>query len=99
MRNRRDKRDEITDAGESDLTIGARADHAAGATAVAVSMKRALRHMGPKRTAQTLRDLNQADGFDCMSCAWPDPAPSTGTVPSSARTVPRRWPRRPPRLG
>jgi len=80
MRNRRDKRDEITDAGESDLTIGAPADHAAGATAVAVSMKRALRHMGPKRTAQTLRDLNQADGFDCMSCAWPDPDPDSRHV-------------------
>ena len=29
--------------------------------------------MGPVRTAQTLLKLNQADGFDCMSCAWPDP--------------------------
>ncbi|WP_020105877.1 FdhF/YdeP family oxidoreductase [Nocardia sp. 348MFTsu5.1] len=49
--------------------------HAAGATAVAVSMKRALGHMGPTRTAKTLLKLNQAEGFDCMSCAWPDPDP------------------------
>ena len=29
--------------------------------------------MGPNRTARTLLKLNQEDGFDCMSCAWPDP--------------------------
>jgi len=48
---------------------------AAGPTAVAVSMKRALGHMGPVRTAKTLLKLNQTEGFDCMSCAWPDPDP------------------------
>ncbi|MCX5045798.1 FdhF/YdeP family oxidoreductase [Aldersonia sp. NBC_00410] len=58
---------------ESDLTVGSPKDHAAGATAVAVSMKRALERMGPRRTAKTLLTLNQAEGFDCMSCAWPDP--------------------------
>ena len=31
--------------------------------------------MGPTRTARTLLQLNQVDGFDCMSCAWPDPDP------------------------
>jgi anaerobic selenocysteine-containing dehydrogenase len=31
--------------------------------------------MGPVRTARTLLRLNQPDGFDCMSCAWPDPDP------------------------
>jgi hypothetical protein len=36
-------------------------------------MKRALEQMGPVRTARTLSKLNQTDGFDCMSCAWPDP--------------------------
>ena len=25
------------------------------------------------RTAKLLPALNQKDGFDCMSCAWPDP--------------------------
>ena len=56
-----------------DLEVEHPKDHAAGPTAVAVSMKRALGHMGAKRTAQTLLKLNQAEGFDCMSCAWPDP--------------------------
>ncbi len=61
------------DYSEADLEIEHPKDHAAGATAVAVSMKRALSQMGVKRTAQTLLKLNQAEGFDCMSCAWPDP--------------------------
>ncbi|MGH8922775.1 MAG: hypothetical protein ACRD0H_31280, partial [Actinomycetes bacterium] len=63
------------DYDESGLRIGRPEDHAAGPTAVAVSMKRALERMGPSRTARTLLELNQADGFDCMSCAWPDPDP------------------------
>lgn len=56
-----------------DLEIGKPKSRAAGATAVAVSMKRALTSMGATRTARTLLKLNHADGFDCMSCAWPDP--------------------------
>ena len=60
---------------ESDLSIGKPKEAAAGVTGVRVSMQRSLSHMGLKRTAQTLLKLNQADGFDCMSCAWPDPDP------------------------
>ena len=63
------------DIDESELVVGHPEDHAAGPTAVAVSMKRALRGMGVRHTAQTLLKLNQADGFDCQGCAWPDPAP------------------------
>jgi len=36
-------------------------------------MRHVLREMGPVRGTQGLLKLNQADGFDCMSCAWPDP--------------------------
>jgi molybdopterin-dependent oxidoreductase alpha subunit len=50
-------------------------DHAAGIPAVAVGLKRSIQKMGPRRTARTLLQLNQAEGFDCMSCAWPDPDP------------------------
>ncbi len=63
------------DYSEADLEVEGQKHEAAGPTAVAVSMKRALTRMGPKRTAQTLLKLNQAEGFDCMSCAWPDPQP------------------------
>ncbi len=61
------------DIDESDVTVAGEAHAAAGATAVAVAMKRAVEQMGPLRTARTLLRLNQADGFDCQGCAWPDP--------------------------
>lgn len=60
---------------EPDLKVGPPQDHAAGTRAVAVSLKQAVAQMGPTRAARTLMRLNQADGFDCMSCAWPDPDP------------------------
>ena len=50
-------------------------DHAAGIPGVAVALKRSVQKMGPRRTARALLNLNQAEGFDCMSCAWPDPDP------------------------
>ncbi|CAN5449718.1 FdhF/YdeP family oxidoreductase [soil metagenome] len=61
------------DIDESKLEVHDQKHAAAGVTAVAVSMKMALEQMGPVRTARTLLKLNQKDGFDCMSCAWPDP--------------------------
>ena len=63
------------DIDENDVEVHGPKNAAAGVTAVAVSMKRALTQMGPTRTAKTLLKLNQTDGFDCMSCAWPDPDP------------------------
>jgi len=62
-------------ADEPELQVEKPHDHAAGLTAVKVAMQRSLGQMGPVRTARTLLRLNQADGFDCMSCAWPDPDP------------------------
>ena len=62
-------------ADESKLEVHDPKQAAAGVTAVRVSMQRALGHMGPLRSARTLLKLNQADGYDCMSCAWPDPDP------------------------
>jgi molybdopterin-dependent oxidoreductase alpha subunit len=47
----------------------------AGAEAVAVSLNRAAGQLGPARAVAALRHLNQADGFDCAGCAWPDPDP------------------------
>ncbi|WP_345384926.1 FdhF/YdeP family oxidoreductase, partial [Pseudonocardia yuanmonensis] len=61
------------DAEESGLRVGRPASHAAGLKAVRVSLSRALRQMGPVKSARNLLTLNQVDGFDCMSCAWPDP--------------------------
>jgi formate dehydrogenase major subunit len=69
------KKRQRDDYSEADLEVHPQEDQAAGPVAVAVSMKRALERMGPSRTAKTLLKLNQAEGFDCMSCAWPDPDP------------------------
>ena len=60
---------------EARIAISEPDDHAAGIPGVAVALKRSLQKMGPRRSARTLLKLNQAEGFDCMSCAWPDPDP------------------------
>ena len=62
-------------ADEDRLAVSEPHDHAAGIPGVAVALKRSLQRMGPRRSARTLLDLNQAEGFDCMSCGWPDPEP------------------------
>ena len=46
---------------------------AVGLPGIYWSMKYAMDEMGPKRAAQTLLKMNHVDGFDCPSCAWPDP--------------------------
>ena len=48
---------------------------AVGIPGIAHSVQYALAEMGPKRSLQTLLRVNHADGFDCPSCAWPDPDP------------------------
>jgi molybdopterin-dependent oxidoreductase alpha subunit len=60
---------------EPDIEVGHPKTAAAGFPAVAVSLGMAVKQMGPVRTARNLLRLNQVDGFDCMSCAWPDPDP------------------------
>ncbi|MEO7588426.1 MAG: FdhF/YdeP family oxidoreductase [Arachnia sp.] len=59
---------------QDDLRVGAPKRSVAGMGGVLHAMQHALREMGPVRTAATLLKLNQTDGFDCMSCAWADPA-------------------------
>ena len=59
---------------ESKLTVGRPKKRAVGAPAVLHSMEMALDEMGPARAAKTLLKVNQVTGFDCMGCAWPDPA-------------------------
>ena len=48
-------------------------DWAAGFPAVASSMNHILREAGPIRGTHGLLEINQHGGFDCPSCAWPDP--------------------------
>ncbi|HEU4947138.1 MAG TPA: FdhF/YdeP family oxidoreductase [Kribbella sp.] len=46
---------------------------AAGVPAVVSTFKHALSELGPARTGRLLTAMNQDGGFDCPSCAWPDP--------------------------
>jgi molybdopterin-dependent oxidoreductase alpha subunit len=53
---------------------------AAGVTAILETFKFGLRQMGAARTASTYLKVNQKDGFDCQSCAWPSPDRDRHTV-------------------
>ena len=48
-------------------------EHAAGTPAVVSSLQHVFGKAGLVRGTKALLDLNQAGGFDCPSCAWPDP--------------------------
>jgi molybdopterin-dependent oxidoreductase alpha subunit len=63
----------LDDPGDDGLKVGRLKHAAAGATAVAVSMKRAQEQMGVRRSLGTLSRVNQVEGFDCPGCAWPEP--------------------------
>jgi formate dehydrogenase major subunit len=49
-------------------------DWAAGIPGIIHSVVPAVQGMGVGRSAKLLTSMNHKDGFDCMSCAWPDPS-------------------------
>lgn len=55
------------------LTLGPVKKVAAGIPAVVKSFKEVFAEAGIARGLKALHKLNQKDGFDCPSCAWPDP--------------------------
>ncbi|RAX44813.1 hypothetical protein DQ354_13515 [Arthrobacter sp. AQ5-06] len=68
------KNPRVEEANEADIEVsGHPKTWAAGVPGVYHSLEPALQHMGVVRAGKTLLALNQKDGFDCMSCAWPDP--------------------------
>jgi molybdopterin-dependent oxidoreductase alpha subunit len=58
---------------ESGAKIESRGTAAAGVGAIYRTARIGLAEMGIARSFQTLLKVNQKDGFDCPSCAWPDP--------------------------
>ncbi len=58
---------------ETSPEAGKRHLSAAGLTSIWDTVHRGARDMGVKRSLKTLLNINQKDGFDCPSCAWPDP--------------------------
>lgn len=63
----------VDDVTDKDLIVGAPRSWAAGVPGVLHSMEPAIKQLGLARTVKLMASLNQKGGFDCMSCAWPDP--------------------------
>ncbi|GAB3268001.1 FdhF/YdeP family oxidoreductase [Arthrobacter pigmenti] len=72
-RNEIEPDESMIEADGTDIEVDKPKGWAAGIPGIYHSMKPAVEHMGPVISAKTLLSLNQKDGFDCMSCAWPDP--------------------------
>ncbi|NUS44175.1 MAG: FdhF/YdeP family oxidoreductase [Mycobacteriaceae bacterium] len=63
----------VSDIDEADVAVSAPRRTAAGLTAVAVSVRRAVEQMNPVRAVRALGRVNQRGGYDCPGCAWPEP--------------------------
>ena len=63
----------VADVTEDDLEVSKPGTWVAGLPGITHSMGPAFKQMGVSRSLKTLTSMNQKDGFDCMSCAWPDP--------------------------
>jgi formate dehydrogenase major subunit len=63
----------VADATDALIKVTLPGHAAAGIPGVIHSMGPALAQLGPRRTLSLLTSMNQKEGFDCMSCAWPDP--------------------------
>ncbi len=61
------------DYSDDAIEVGPPKSFAAGIGGVYHSMEPAIKQMGVARTARLMAKINHQDGFDCMSCAWPDP--------------------------
>ena len=68
-------RDDV-DRGDEHLRVGHPAEVAAGPGGVVAGTRMAQAQMGVRRGARALLKVNQADGFDCPGCAWPESAPA-----------------------
>jgi len=58
---------------EPPVTIRKRPAVAAGLPAIYQTVRFSLREMGAVRAFKTLLSVNKKKGFDCQSCAWPNP--------------------------
>src|SRR5262245_5729512 len=62
------------DIDERELKVGAPKSSAAGVGGVVHGIAPVMAQAGVARGTRTLLKLNQAGGFDCPGCAWPEPA-------------------------
>jgi molybdopterin-dependent oxidoreductase alpha subunit len=57
----------------SKIRLGHPMQHAAGVLGVKEALRHGFKEMGIVRSMRALSEMNQEDGFDCPSCAWPNP--------------------------
>jgi len=62
------------DVDDRDLSVGSPKKSAAGVGGIVHGLAPVLEQVGVVRGTRSLLKLNQANGFDCPGCAWPDPA-------------------------
>jgi molybdopterin-dependent oxidoreductase alpha subunit len=67
------KRAPRDDFDDRDLSVRHPMKSAAGVGGIAHGLAPVLGQMGVSRGTRTLLKLNQAGGFDCPGCAWPEP--------------------------
>ena len=70
----------VSTSPQPDLEVGPPKQASVGVPGIAESMRYAMAEMGPVRSLKTLLSMNHVDGFDCPSCAWPDPDPGERKV-------------------
>ena len=59
----------------SDVEVHRPKHSSVGIPGIAHAMQYAWSEMGAARSVKALLKVNHVDGFDCPSCAWPDPHP------------------------
>ena len=55
------------------VTVGAPKRWAGGLPGVLAAVRALNEQMGTRKAVRTMLRVNQADGFDCPGCAWPEP--------------------------
>ena len=71
-----EKKRKVSHTGSTEFTglrLGNPVQHAAGALGVKEALRHTFKEMGVVRSTRALFKMNQKNGFDCPSCAWPDP--------------------------
>ena len=66
---------EVMSSEAADNQISPPEKWATGTPAILSSITRSVGAMGARRALQSLRVINQPNGFDCPGCAWPEPPP------------------------
>jgi molybdopterin-dependent oxidoreductase alpha subunit len=65
----------VTDEPDEKIKVEKPETYAVGWPAIRQSVRYGAEEMGIRRGVRTLLKVNQVGGFDCPSCAWPDPHP------------------------